>query len=285
MSTFLEADKFAQLQQPPIFVVGPARSGTTWVYDIFTKHPAVAGVYESWLFTPTHGLRTLFGDVHYPKRRSGLGYLIAREKLLDYTRTMAQVVMSEAIEPNHHYIVEKSPNHIFNMLFIKEIFPDARFVVVIRDGRDVVVSVRAASKSWMPAWGKSFGRSLLSAAHAWRDTINFARNAASEMGNDYMEIRYEEIHSEPLKSYEKLYKFAGIKYDDEILKRIFEATDFQQNYKGGEHKFRRGGRVGDWHQAFSRIDTALFKSVAGQLLIELGYEHDLSWHPRRNKTN
>lgn len=271
------ADAFGQLQQGPIFVIGPARSGTTWVYDIINAHPLVAGIYESWLFTNQNGVGSLFSPAHWPISRSGLGNFIPRERVLEHVRQLVKQIMSEALQPEHRYLVEKSPNHIYAIPLIREIFPDARFICVLRDGRDVAVSVRAASSSWMKDWRNSFGHSLRSSALAWKNAIQKARHDARDLGDLYLEIRYEEIHADPKPAYQKLFDFCRIPYDGDLLDQIFRATDFNRNYRGGENKFRRGGRVGDWEKTLNPIDKFLFKKIAGDMLIELGYVHDNSW--------
>jgi len=271
------ANSFKQIEEDLIFVIGAARSGTTWVYDIIHSHPQVAGMYESWLFTPHNGIGSLFTEAHWPSKRSGLGNFIAREKVLQYSRELVFQIMSNAIQPEQHYLVEKSPNHIYAIPLIHEVFPDARFICVLRDGRDVAVSVRAAAQSWMKDWHNSFGHSLRTSALAWKNAIRKARTDAQLLGDLYMEIRYEEIHRDPFPAYRKIFDFCRIPYDDDILEQIYRATDFDRNFKGGENKFRRGGRTGDWQKSFSLIDKLLFKKVAGDMLIELGYEHDKSW--------
>lgn len=275
---------FNQLKQDPIFVIGAARSGTTWVYDIIRNHPRVAGVYESWLFTPHNGVGSLFTGAHWPKKRSGLGNFMQRDDVLRYSRELVVSIMAHAIQPETQYLVEKSPNHVFAVPLIREIFPNAKFICVIRDGRDVAVSVRAAAKSWSKDWQNSFGRSIRTSAHAWKHAIQRARHEAQSLGDDYMEIRYEQVHEDPLTAYQTMFDFCQIDYDDGILQDILAATDFSANYKPGESKFRRGGRVGDWQRMFSPLDTLMFKQAAGDMLIDLGYEHDHAWHAA-NKWN
>jgi len=269
--------RFGQLKQDPIFVIGPARSGTTWVYDIIKNHPLVAGVYESWLFTSQNGIGSMFTTAHWPVNRSGLGNFISREEVMHSSRELVIKIMSHAIQPEHQFLVEKSPNHIYTIPLIREVFPNARFICVLRDGRDVAVSVRAATKSWMKAWKNSFGHSLRYSAQAWKTAVRRARQEAQNLGDHYMEIRYEEIHENPIPAYQQIFEYCHIPYNDDILEGIYKATDFSQNYKGGEAKFRRGGRVGDWKKSFSLIDKLIFKKIAGDMLIELGYEYDKKW--------
>ncbi|MCP4415120.1 MAG: sulfotransferase, partial [Chloroflexi bacterium] len=99
-------NRFSQLKSDPIFILGAARSGTTWVYDIFTAHPQVAGVFESWLFTRDNGLGSLFTEAHWPPKYSGLGRLLARDDVLAYAQQIAQNIMSNAIESEHRFLVE-----------------------------------------------------------------------------------------------------------------------------------------------------------------------------------
>lgn len=271
---------FDQVNQEPIFVIGAARSGTTWVYDILTAHPEVAGIYESWLFTPNNGIGALFTSAHWPPKRSGLGRLLEREELIAYVRDMVMNIMGRALKPEHRFLVEKSPSHLFAMPFISEIFPGARFIHVLRDGRDVSVSVRAAAKSWVPEWGRTFGRSIRTSARAWKYAVRRARHDGEKLGDRFFEIRYEEINRNPDGAYCRLFDFCGISYDDEILHTAFDATDFDRNFKPKETGFRRGGRVGDWRRHFGLRDALIFNLVAGDMLVELGYEKDRRWLPR-----
>ncbi len=274
----MSGDKFAQLKGGPIFIIGAARSGTTWVYDIFNAHPEVAGVYESWLFTSNNGIGSLFTEAHWPPRHSGLSRLLTREELVSDVREFMQTIMSHAIEEQDRYLVEKSPSHLYSIPLIREVFPEARFVHVIRDGRDVVVSVRAAAKSWVPGWKKSFGSSLARATLSWQNAIKKARGYLVELGPDrYIEVRYEEIKADPMAAYRKLFDFGGIAYDDAMLDSIYQATDFELNFEPGEDKFRRAGRTGDWRSRFSIVTAAMFDAIAGPTLIDLGYEADRRW--------
>ena len=158
---------------------------------------------------------------------------------------------------------------------------------MVRDGRDVVVSVQAAANSWVPNWKKTFGRSTAASAKAWHDAVRRVLRQSRELGAEhFLEIRYEALKQDPFAGYRQMFDFCGIPYDDAILQSIFEKTDFDTNYKPGEEKFRRGGRTGDWKQVFSRRDALTFQAVAGSMLIELGYEPNTRWAriPARKRT-
>ncbi len=270
---------FEQLVQDPIFIVGAARSGTTWVFDILTAHPNVAGVYESWLFTSNNGLGSLFTPAHWPPKKSGLGNLVKREYLIAHVRDLLTSIMGNVLKPEHHFLVEKSPSHLFAMPLISEIFPDARFIHVLRDGRDVNVSVRVASRSWVPSWRETFGRSVKTSARAWKDAVRRARCDGEKQGERFFEIRYEEIHGDPFSAYRRLFDFCCIPYDQDILQAVFDSTDFEKNFKSKESGFRRGGRIGDWRMQFSLKDALVFNMTAGRMLIETGYENNHMWLP------
>ncbi len=267
----------AQLDQPPIFVVGAARSGTTWVYDILTSHPQVAGVYESWLFTRNNGLGAVFNSAHWPPNRSGLSGLLEREALLEETRAFADRLLARALKPEHRFLIEKSPSHVFAVPLIHELYPRSRFIHVLRDGRDVTVSVRAAARSWVPQWRQAFGRSVLTSARAWSHAVRRARKLGAELGDQFLEVRFEEIKQDPLGAYRRLLEFCEISYDDSLLQQIHDQTDFASNYKSNEEGFRRGGRVGDWRTHFNVLDAVQFNLAAGDTLIETGYEENRRW--------
>lgn len=267
-----------QLDVAPIFVVGNPRSGTTWVLDILRQHPEVAAIHESYLFSPQDGLAALFNRSGWMERHRGLGTLMTREELIADVRELAARWLARTLEPGHRFLIEKSPaTHLYVMELIAEIFPEARFIHVLRDGRDVAVSVRAASRSWAPRWKKSFGRSMLRTARVWRNAVRIARNSGNKLGDRFMEIRYEEIKGDPLGASRRLLEFCGIPYDDQLLQEIYEATDFKQQFQGGEDQFRRAGRIGDWRKSFTVLDCAIFNVAGGDVLVEAGYVRNRLW--------
>jgi hypothetical protein len=247
------------------------------VYDILTSHPKVAGAYETWLFTMHQGVGNLFGPAHFPKGNSGLGRSFQREDVIREARQLVASLLALRLGPDHRFLVEKSPSHVMTMPLIREILPNARFIHVLRDGRDVSVSVRQAARTWAPKWRETFGRSIASSAWAWKQTIRRTRRDGPTLGEALLEIRFEELKADPLSSMARLLDHCRIPWEPELLDQVAARTDFDMNYHSSESHFRRGGRVGDWRTHFNLIDRLIFSLAAGDTLIEAGYEPDRRW--------
>lgn len=275
-------DPLAQLAAPPVFIVGQARSGTTWVHDIYRAHPAVRGVFESMLFERGHGVLGPLSDVHWggPKPQ-GLGAIASREEVVDAVREVAGRLLASGLAAHHRYLVEKTPGHAHAIPSILEVFPEARFVHVVRDGRDVWVSARAARRTWARSWGSlPAGLEVARAAHRWQETLRTVRRHAALAGDALLEVRYEELRADPFAAYRRLYDFAGIPHDDELLAEIHQQTDFDLSGRAADPSgFYRAARVGDWRGSFHLADGLLFNAFGGRGLIEAGYEVDRRWRP------
>jgi hypothetical protein len=276
----------AHLSIGPVFIVGHHRSGTTWVFDILTAHPAVAGAYESFLFTEPYGLGALFrgmrsgadGPTHAARS------LIDRDEHVADVRELAAQWLGRVVKPHHRVVVEKSPSHLSAGNLISEVFPEARFICVERDGRDVAVSVRAAAKSWAPGWRRRFGLTLALAARGWQEAIDVAAEWRTSTPDAFMTVRFEDIQTEPRREYRRMFDFCSLDYDDEFLDSVFDATDFTRNFEGGDDNFRRSGRAGDWRKHLGVVDSLVFAAMGGEGLVRAGYEpHPWRWALRRTR--
>lgn len=274
----------------PIFVVGHPRSGTTWIYDILVSHPRVAGALETWMFTEQWGLGALFHERHWSASRHerqyeavgqtlGLGQLVSRDELISTVRDLSDRWLSRAIS-DEDFVVEKSPNHLSRLNLISEIYPEAKFIHVIRDGRDVMVSMRAGGgwAGFTPPWLAD----TWSTARRWRAAVRKCREQGRALGDRYLEVRYEEIRADTVTGVERLLGFCGI--DPESAPRIAEQTSMER-HKTGETLFRRAGRVGDWRARLSLRDRLAYERGAGDQLRSEGYEGGKLWWllPRRHR--
>jgi hypothetical protein len=271
------------LAAAPVFIFGCARSGTTWVQDIFAAHPEVATISESFIFTEAIGVAPLLAPQHWAPDAGGnpvgLARLLGKDEFLTELRQFLSRVLGRAVGPQHRFLVEKSPNHLWVAHHIAEVFPEARFVHVIRDGRDVAVSLVAAGDSWAPHWKERSG-SIRQAAEVWRRAIAQATKVSDDLGARVLEVRYEDLHRDPQGSIRRLFDFAEIPHDGDGISRIVDATDFFSQFVPDESGFRRGGRMGDWTTRFTPEDALHFQLMAGSTLIELGYEADDQWIER-----
>lgn len=264
-------------------MVGHPRSGTTWTYDILTAHPLVAGIFESWLFA---GFASLMAPEHWDQShladlqevtgyRTGLSQLIRRDELLADLREQAAKWMARALGPGDRYLVEKSPVHVLHVPLIANLFPEARFILVVRDGRDVVSSVRAAGRSWSPHWAPAGRRMVTHWARSWAQdahlTHSFDRHPAVATT-----VRYETLRANPRAEARRLFEFCGIPCSPDELDGIVERTSLAAQ-PTGEDRFRRNGRSGDWKRDWSRIERLLFERTAGTALRDLGYERTRWW--------
>lgn len=200
-----------------------------------------------------------------------------------------------AAKPGATVVVEKDPQSSRCVEAILRTVPQARFVHVLRDGRDVVCSTLRVSRSWGGAWAP---RDLVAAAELWREFVRGAQTARGAAGG-YMEVRYEDLLSgagpDVLR---ETMAFCGLDDDPALAKELYERYSYPVH---GKEKVLQGGLVwtgemaragigtdfpedfigpaaaGVWTAEFGAGDRQEFDSAAGALLVELGYENDRSW--------
>ena len=328
-----------------VFVVGCPRSGTTWLLDIFRRHPQAVTSAESAIFdcllepwwvthrAPLPGgpetlvrrrrpvfdrlerlllhrppewlprwRRTLvlyFGSRYaFLGQHTGLLPLTTvlgrlRGQLVPYRRLVALIEEAERASPpgtGHEekvarvtagifreylarkgggpgsVLVEKTPSHLFHAGFLLRRFPRARIVEVVRDGRDVCVSMDSYKK-WMP---QDRAYQVWEWSHYTEEGLRLAGDPAWH--GRILRVRYEDLHREPALWIERLFGFAGLPASPDLARQVAAATQIHKVARAGEGRHYRKGEVGDWRGRLSAEDLELFRARAGRTFEALGYE-------------
>jgi Sulfotransferase family len=241
-----------------VFCVGARRSGTYWVQRIVAAHPAASAVPgETYLFS--HGIAPLMERFHHGPRTPGqVGKVYAdRGILLDAVRDFCDRVLGEFLEPGAERLAERTPHHVYHLGLIAEIYPDAHFVHIVRDGRDVARSLVAQD------WGPD---TIAAAAEEWRSSVVAGREGAPREG--YLEVRYEELLADVERGVRVLYEHVGLPATPEALALgLAAARDSSLNVDASDPRVA----AGKWEGSISERDLREIERVAGELLAELGY--------------
>jgi hypothetical protein len=191
----------------------------------------------------------------------------------DYSRRFYRF-LRDRLAPGR-YLLEKSPSNVHQVGHIRAAFPQAKLLVIYRDGRDVVVSDRFFTVEHL---GKPF--SFAAAVERWRrDMEAHQRYAETERLHA---CSYEALLADGPPVVARLLDHLGLSYDDALVASMIDRASFRV-YAGRERgqedrkRFYRKGIAGDWKNHFSADDRRVFKDIAGDMLVTLGYEKDLGW--------
>ena len=177
---------------------------------------------------------------------------------------------------------DKTPGYALHLDAIRRLLPESRFVHLIRDGRDVAVSVRGL---WF-----SRERGVGEIARDWRERILAARTQG-QGAEDYLEVRYEDLVTEPGRELERVCRFVDLPYEPTMLEAWRGApTRLAEHGPGYERSgaivVEREARlrqqvsvtrpidpsfVGGWRERLTAGEKAEFEQEAGDLLEALGY--------------
>ncbi len=163
--------------------------------------------------------------------------------------------------------LEKTPRNVIYMNDLYRLFPDAQFVHIIRDGRDVAISC-LENDFWpigeIPDAGVSFReqpRTIENAARYWATLMQTARDQIAKIPDEaYLELRFEDLVDDPEGKLRQLCDFLGVTFEPQLL-----GTPLKRD------------RTRRWLSIFTEEDKASFKAHAGQALIDYGYEKDIAW--------
>ena len=162
--------------------------------------------------------------------------------------------------------LEKTPTNLLYMKELFELFPQAKFLHIIRDGRDVASSIVA--NGWWPVLDPIVGENfrgvrhtVKNAARYWRVHLERGFDISGCIGEKaYKEVKLETLIEDRDSTLQDICDFLGEPFDAKMLRVRL-----------------KGDSVGRWRESFSESDKANFKAEAGQMLIRLGYENDTCW--------
>lgn len=270
-----------------MFVVGSPRSGTTLLYHMllsagdFAVYRAEARVFD--LLAPC------FGDLHSRRnrvrlleawlpsrlfRRSGLEAAAIRERILHDCRSAGdflRILMDSIAEKQKvRRWAECTPLNLLYLSEIKRSFPQALFLHIVRDGRDVALSLE--KQGWIRPFPWDRERSVLVAGLYWEWLVREGRENAHPLAPDYLEVHFEALVSRPQETLAKISAFIEHDLDYRRIQQVAIGsvrqpnTSFQSDTPAAKFE-----PVRRWEEAFPREALQEFEGVLGPFLQELGY--------------
>lgn len=272
------------VDRPPFpYIVGSGRSGTSLLRAMLDSHPDMAipnethfvvsggrrrGRYERPDGVDTERLVADFGSLICRELRwqvADLREALSDAEPLTFPDAIRAIFSRYAAHRGKVRYGNKSPVHALAVSEISGLFPEARFIHIIRDGRDVALSYLDAPIG--PG-------TLEAAALKWRRFVRRAREGGRLVGpGRYLEVRYEALTQDAEDVLRRVCEFIELEFDDQML-RYHERVEVAF---GGpvprQHRnlHRPPSRLRDWRNRLTPHDAGVVELIAGPLLSELGY--------------
>jgi hypothetical protein len=286
---------------PYVFLVGCPRSGTTLLRRICDAHPQLAVVHQTrWIprtFEFRRGLTPegfitpkLLERMRDPRRlrrlemeEDDLERLFGNSGGVSFASFVTALLDLYGKRHGKRFVGDKSPGYVRYMPMLHELWPEAKFVHIIRDGRDVCLSVLDWRKG-VTSFATFEEDPFTTAGVWWEWYVRLGREGARQLGPGlYHELRYESLVAEPERESAKLCEFLGIPYDASMV-RFHEGRTSPKpglSNKAAWLPVTRGLR--DWRTTMDADAMQRFEAAAGDLLDELGYPRGAPSISRRQR--
>jgi hypothetical protein len=165
---------------------------------------------------------------------------------------------------------DNTPEHLLHLHRIKETIPDALIIHIIRDGRDVALSTAQQAYVRRFPWDKT-PPEMVSGIY-WEWMVSKGRRDGRDLGDDYTEVRFEELVSRPRETLARISSFIehDLNYDLILKVGIGSVSAPNSSFKeGSSEAFSPAGR---WKSSYSSKSLAMFEGLVGGTLKQLGYE-------------
>ncbi len=259
----------------PVFIVGMNGSGTTMLLDCLNNHPMLYGFRgETRIIpyfiskTPAYGDLTndnnflkLWNDFRNDPIFVACNNGVAPDLPINWRnkeRTIGAIIDGVfqffASQDNKQRWCEKTPMSALHMTKIANVYPQAKFIHMIRDGRDCAVSFNRR-------WGYSSKRTIC----RWKEVISKAQQQAKSLSSHYLEVRYEDLTSKPELWMQRICNFLDVEYNEKVL-----YLSRNQAHSGSKQK-RITENKSRWKSYYSDNTLVHLEKIAGKRLHSLGY--------------
>lgn len=283
--------KTEPLSCTPFFVIGSGRSGNTLLRAILTSHPDLYIPPESYVLGRVIRTYRFFSFLPWPL----LSRLVISEfesfrhfytweiNLVDFYQEALSLPknqrnLAHLLDKFYQYYGkqkfpagkrwgDKTPLNTYHTHLIDPLFPQAQYIHIIRDGRDVVASYLKAG----------LYQNEQEACHRWLNSIKLAQDFGHKVGPArYLEIRYEDLVRQPEPTIQQICTFLTLPYQPHMLTFWQQAHTLGDTQLAHHHNIRNPineKSIGKWQQTLSPTSQEYIKNQLHPLLIQLKYNH------------
>jgi len=276
------------IDNSPVFILGVPRSGTTLLRVLFDSHPQFAcGPEAPWLARGAHSLKQLYYYMADDKFGYVANFGVSREVLRDrFASYVNSIFMAYAEKKGKSRWVEKTPDNCLDIPFLIELFPDAKFIHIVRDGRDVACSTailsreRKAISSWhsdnlLMDDGVVVKNTIHNAALRW-EVWNRIIEENLEKAKHKIIVKYEDLVTETHITLTHLLEFIGEEY-------VHSMTDIEKfhhdlpEWEWGSRDIKRAKGISKrslarWEKQLLPREISQIEASVGATLLKYGYK-------------
>ena len=268
-----------------IFVGGFGRSGTTLIQKVLSLHTKIIAGPE---FEFTYDIFNLYNRMNLPRHKnSHLFYYENSDALKQSYKTFFESFFqkSKNKKNNAKYISEKTPVNILVADTLLEIFTDAVFINVVRDGRDVLLSNLKVRKKMENDESRSEAvrdLTIRKLCHNWNTSINMYHSILNnkKFAKRVYNIQYEAFVKNPEKEIKALLNFLKIDYEDQLLspENISNKDYYEKDWLDGfwydKEIFNQPinqNNIGKWKRELNMFKRIYIELIISPNLCLLGY--------------
>ena len=281
-----------QRANPFVFVVGCPRSGTTLLQRMLDSHPQLTVANDTHFIT--RAAKTVLRDDPNPSLspelvsavknyrriyRLGLdenAIDLAAENCRTYAEFISYLYALRGQMKMKPLSGEKTPDYCRQMPVLRTLFPDSRFVHIIRDGRNTALStLNWASDSKGPGkWSLWNEDPVGTCALWWHWQAGTGQRDGGAIGSDhYLQVRYEDLVAQPESTLEEISGFLGIPYSEAMANYYVGKVRHGSGLSAKSAWLPPVQNLRDWRKSMSTQDIDVFEGIAGQLLQKNGYDY------------
>lgn len=277
--------------------MGCHRSGTNLLYDMllsaggFAIYRGILPVFETLI--PRFGpldvranreklLETWLRSKGF--RRTGVDREVLSSRILNEVRgggDFIRVVMeSVALSQGAQRWAVYDPDNVLHIERLKTSIPNALFLHIIRDGRDIALSLKKMGGFTPLPWDREGTGSLVATALYWEWMVRNGRDHGRRIPADYLELRYEDLVTNPKEVLQKVGEFLDHDLDYDRIQRAGLGRLSETNSSFREEGTERINPLERWKERLSRDEVAAIEASVGKCLEEAGYSLSLPENER-----
>lgn len=271
---------------PQLFIVGMARSGTTLLSEIFNSHSAISISHETHYFRNFWSIHKVLNSRNFPSffERFIKSKAFAQFKFTEKERQDIEKELSASSDINHSLLLntvfykfaqkhkkkiwgEKTTDHLLYFKAISGLFPESKFVCIIRDPRDVYLSLkRVPFHTGNP----------VSIARRWKRYYKASHIYKRSFKTRFIEIRYEDLLLTTEKVLQEICNFLQVPFESNMVERshrgtsTFDKTEEYWKVKALEPIDRNN--YAKWMQSMTPGELLFFQWYLSRELRDCGYE-------------